>query len=91
MSESNINHNCRYQCQCQCHRQCHRDCHNRCHQKREDPNKTNKNTSEIQYFLCSDRLLIVDSTYTEMLYFPWATNTTKKMTNGIITLVQLKK
>ena len=86
MSESDKNHKCRHQCQCQCNRQCHRDCHNRCHQKKEDPNKTNRNSSEIQYILCSDRLLIHDTTYIELLYFPWATDVTKKMTNGIITL-----
>lgn len=83
MSDINKNYNCQRQCQCQ--RQGHRECQHKCRQKKDDPIKVDKNPYEIQYLLCSDRLLINDTMYIELLYFPWATDTTKKMTNGMIT------
>jgi hypothetical protein len=59
-----------------------------CKCKKHNNNKNKKKTKNqyvAEYNLCSDRLVIIDNTFEELLYFPWFVDKNKNMSNGKIT------
>ena len=63
---------CRHACSQACKHTCHKQCDwSECSECESRETNNKKNIYEVEYSLCSDRLMIIDNDFTELLYFPW--------------------